>query len=117
MNSWQFSGTNEPLLSLILTENIMIQFFKTIISNIKAPKWRIVYTKANGDTDVYIITNPTIMKGSTRTTFTNKWARKVGQYQIGFRACVVNREYQPRSFHFDKIKHMGKVSIFEEVAC
>ena len=93
----------------------MIQLIKTIISNIKSPKWRIIYTKKNNDTDVYIITNPTIMKGSAKTTFSNEWSRAVGQYQIGFRACVVNRDYQPRSFHFDKIKHMSKISIFEEV--
>ena len=93
----------------------MIQLIKTIISNIKSPKWRIIYTKKNNDTDVYIITNPTIMKGSARTTFSNQFSRAVGQYQIGFRACVVNRDFQPRSFHFDKVKHMSKISIFEEV--
>ena len=94
----------------------MIQILKTIISNIRSPKWRIVYTKRNGDTDVYIISNPTVMKGSTKTTFSNEWSRSVGQYQVGFRAKCLSREGQPRSFYFDKIKHLSKVSLFEEVA-
>jgi len=70
----------------------MIQLLKTIISNIRSPKWRIVYTKRNGDTDVYIISNPTVMKGSTKTTFSNECSRSVGQYQVGFRAKCLSRE-------------------------
>jgi hypothetical protein len=93
----------------------MIKLLKTIISNMKSPKWRIIYTKSNGETDCYVITNPTLMKGSNKTTFSNNLSRMKGLYKIGFRACVVNREFQPRSFHFNKIRHISKVSIFEEV--
>ena len=93
----------------------MITLLKTIISNIKSPKWRLVYEKRNGDKDVYIIQNPTIMKGSKKTTFSNDFSRTLGQYHIGFRAKCISREGEPRSFYFDKIIHLSKVSLFEQV--
>jgi hypothetical protein len=81
----------------------------------KSPKWRLIYVKRYGDRDVYVITNPTIMKGDAKTTFSNEISRKFGINKIGFRACCVNRDFQPRSFYFDKIEHLTKVSLFEEV--
>ena len=93
----------------------MISEIKNIISNILRPKHRFVYTKKNGETGIYIVTNCTAIKGGRSTTFSNDEARKVGIYSIGFRAKVLNRDGAVRSFYFDKVREMQKLSIFERV--
>jgi hypothetical protein len=47
------------------------------------------------------------------TRFSNKESREQGIYKIGFRAKVVNRGGAVRSFYYDKVREMQKLSIFE----
>lgn len=93
----------------------MLNFFKTITSNIRSPKHRFLYTKKNGEEGVYIVTNCTAIKGSDSTKFSNAESRANGIYSIGFRAKVLNRNGGVRSFYYDKVREMHKLSIFEEV--
>lgn len=93
----------------------MLNFFKTITSNIRSPKHRFLYTKKNGEEGVYIVTNCTAIKGCDSTKFSNAESRANGIYSIGFRAKVLNRNGGVRSFYYNKVREMHKLSIFEEV--
>ena len=93
----------------------LINLIKTIASNIRSPKHRFIYTKKNGEQGIYIVTSCTAIKGSDKTSFSNDESRKCGIYKIGFRAKVLNRDGGVRSFYYDKVREMQKLSIFEEV--
>lgn len=94
----------------------MIKKLKTIFKNTFAPaRHSFIYRKANGEDGIYIVTNCTAFKGSNATAFSNKESRSVGIHRIGFRAKVLNRGGCVRSFYYQKVREMRKLSIFEEV--
>jgi len=95
------------------SKNTMIKNIKTIIQNIIAPKHCFLYTKKNGQEGIYIVTNCSAIKGSQSTTFSNERSREKGIYSIGFRAKVLNRGGAVRSFYFNQVREMQKLSIFE----
>ena len=93
-----------------------ISKIKTIISNIFAPaRHRFIYEKKNGEQGIYIVTNCTALKGCDSTSFSNSESRSAGIFKIGFKAKVLNRSGQVRSFHYARVREMKKLSIFEEV--
>ena len=98
-----------------------MKIIKSIISNILRPKHSFIYTKKNGDTAFYIVTNCTAIKGKETTSFTNDSARAIGIQSLGFRALAVNRINKEsgdkgiRSFYFDQIRELRKLSILERV--
>jgi len=93
-----------------------MKFIKNILSNLLRPKFRFLYTKRNGEQGIYIITNPTALKGSLKTTFSNVISRAGGDHNIGFRAKCLNRDGQVRSFYYKKIQDLHRVGLTEEVA-
>jgi len=94
----------------------MIKKLKTIFNNITSPKFRFIYTTLDGKTEIYIIQNPrTFRKSTNRTTFSNDASRERGDYNIGIRAKCLTREGQVRSFYYDRMRELHKISIFEEV--
>ena len=94
----------------------MIKKLKAIIKNIFSPaRHSFIYQKANGEEGIYIVTNCTAFKGSNATAFSNEESRAVGIYKIGFRAKCLNRGGAVRSFYYQKVREMRKLSVFEEV--
>ena len=91
----------------------MIKLIKNITSNILRPKHRFLYTKKSGEEGIYIVTNCTAIKGSRSTSFSNDESRARGVFSIGFRAKVLNRDGAVRSFYYNKVCEMHKLSIFE----
>lgn len=94
----------------------MITLLKTIISNIRSPKYRFIYTRKDGTTDMYIIQNPIRFKGSKKTTFSNDVSRKFNDYNIGFRAKCLSRDGQVRSFYYAQIRELHRLPLTEEVS-
>jgi hypothetical protein len=90
-----------------------MKIIANINSNILRPKHRFLYTKKNGEQGIYIVQNCTAIKGSDMTRFSNQESREQGIYKIGFRAKVVNRGGAVRSFYYNKVREMQKLSIFE----
>jgi hypothetical protein len=89
----------------------MIKFIK----NLFTPRHGFIYQKKNGDQGFYVVTNCTAIKGSNATTFSNASSRQIGINSIGFRAKCLNRSGQVRSFYFDNVRQLRKLSIFERV--
>ena len=94
----------------------MIKKIKTILNNIFSPKFRFLYTTLEGKTEIYIIQNPrTFRKSTNRTTFSNEESRERADYNIGIRGKCLTRGGQVRSFYYDRMRELHKISIFEEV--
>jgi len=85
------------------------------IKNLLKAKYRIVYQKQNGDFDTYILQNPSWAKGRNIPHFSNPEYRKVGIFNKGFKAQVVNREYSVRSFNYNGIRSVQKLSLLESL--
>ena len=87
-----------------------------ILKNIFRPKYRFIYKKRNGEQGMYVITNPTAFKGSLKTTFSNPLSRRLGNYNIGFLAKTWKQgNWEVRSFYWDKVRDLQKLSIFEQL--
>jgi hypothetical protein len=98
-----------------------MKYLKNILANLIRPKFRFIYTKKNGEQGIYIVTNPTALKGSMKTTFSNPMSRARGDHNIGFRAVCLNRpmgkgKFGIRSFYYKKIQDLHRVGLLEEVA-
>jgi hypothetical protein len=93
----------------------IISIIKTIFSNLISPKFRFVYTTRKGQTDIYIVQNPTAFKGSKKTTFSNPSSREEGDYNIGFRAVCLSRGGEVRSFYYKQMRELQKLSLTEQV--
>ena len=87
-----------------------------LLSKIKSllkAKYRVVYQKQNGDFDTYILQNPSWAKGRNIPHFSNPEYRKVGIFNKGFKAQVVNRDYGVRSFNYAGIRSVEKLTLLE----
>ena len=85
------------------------------IKNLLKAKYRVVYQKQNGDFDTYILQNPSWAKGRNIPHFSNPEYRKAGIFNKGFKAQVVNRDYQPRSFNYSGIRSEQKLTLLESL--
>jgi len=83
------------------------------IKNLLKAKYRIIYQKQNGECDTYILQNPTWAKGRNIPHFSNPEYRKVGIFNKGFKAQVVNRDYGVRSFNYAGIRSVEKLTLLE----
>ena len=94
----------------------IISQIKEILKNLKAPRYSIIYRKSDGTTDVYVLQNPSIFQGNKYVTYSNDHFRKAFGYERkkGFRALVIGKGV--RSFDWDGIKTIQKLSPFEVVA-
>ena len=101
------------ILKPLKSENIM-KIINTIKNLLKA-KYRVVYQKSNGDFDTYILQNPSWAKGRNIPHFSNPEYRKAGIFNKGFKAQVVNRDYQPRSFNYSGIRSVQKLTLLESL--
>jgi len=89
-----------------------------IIAKIKSllkAKYRIVYQKQNGDFDTYILQNPSWAKGKNIPHFSNPDYREAGIWNKGFKAQVVNRDYGVRSFNYDGVRSVQKLTLLESI--
>jgi hypothetical protein len=93
-----------------------ISQIKEFLKNVKAPRYSVIYRKSDGTTDVYVLQNPSIFKGNKFVTYSNDHFRKAFGYERtkGFRALVIGKGV--RSFDWDGIKNITKLSPFEVVA-
>jgi hypothetical protein len=99
----------------IKIEKIMkiISIIKQIISNLKAPRYSLIYKKEDGATSSYVLINPSIFHGNKRVTFSNDTWRKVYgcDREKGFRALVHDKGV--RSFNWHGIQSLHKLSPLE----
>jgi len=71
-----------------------------LILNVIIPKYQIVYTAADGNTEMYTISKP-----KHRCEFGN---RKEGKNVVGFRSYCYNRD-GIRSFRYDRIVSLNRI--------
>jgi hypothetical protein len=85
------------------------------IKNLLKAKYRVVYQKQSGEFDTYILQNPNWAKGKNIPHFSNDYYRSKGIFNKGFKAQVVNRDYQPRSFNYSGIRSVQKLTLLESL--
>lgn len=94
---------NKPIKS----EKIMkiITLIKQIIARIKSPVYRLVYSKGNGETEVYYLQNPKFDL--------NYFGNQILEIKKkGFRAYAINRD-GIRSFNYAGIINLQKLTLTE----
>jgi hypothetical protein len=95
----------------------MISKLKILLKNLLSPaRHSFKYQKSNGDWNWYIVTNCTALKGCDSTTYANGQDRARGINKTFFKAKCLNRNGGVRSFYFNKVQEVRKLSLLEEAA-
>lgn len=92
----------------------IISTIKTIIDNIRTPKYRLIYRKKINEVGCYVLLNPTHLLGNGKVTYSNKeWRKEFGLESVkGFR-CLTTKGI--RSFDYEGIVHLSKIGVMEVV--
>ena len=91
-----------------------MKIIRTIIDNLRQPKYRLLYRKSCNETNCYILLNPSHLLGNNKVQYSNKfWRQEFGLGSAkGFKALTPNGV---RSFDYHKIIHLSRVGLLEAV--